>query len=135
MDLFFTSKLRFAISFPIFAWFDFLQTDLIKLLVHNLLDLLDLLLVWMEFFIHFQKVHPNVMIGKRLFTYLRPFWVKWMKEWNACYYIYHVELEELQVVLNNMWLSFNIHSILCLPRFCGQMVGCSIQSLFWKLSK
>jgi hypothetical protein len=50
------------------------------------------------------------MIGKRLFDSLQPFWVKQMKEWNACYWIYHVELEELRVALNNMWLNFSIHS-------------------------
>jgi hypothetical protein len=32
-----------------------------------------------------------------------------MKEWNACYCIYHVELEELWVALNKMWLNFSIH--------------------------
>jgi hypothetical protein len=39
----------------------------------------------MDFLLRFQKAHPNVMIGKRLFDSLQPFWVKQMKEWNACY--------------------------------------------------
>jgi len=33
-----------------------------------------------------------------------------MKECNVCCYIYHVEMEELHVVLNNMHMKFNIHS-------------------------
>jgi hypothetical protein len=110
MDLFFTSKLRFPIYFPIFAWFECLQMDFIKSLVHNLLDLLDRLLVQMESFVCFQKAHPNAMIRNRIFDSLRPFWVKQMKEWYVCCCICHVELEELRVALNNIQLSCSIHS-------------------------
>jgi hypothetical protein len=46
----------------------------------------------------------------KIFDSLQPFWVKWMKKWNVCCCIRHVELEELWVVLNNIWLNSGIHS-------------------------
>jgi hypothetical protein len=33
-----------------------------------------------------------------------------MKEHNVCYYIYHVEMNELQIGLNNMCTTSGIHS-------------------------
>jgi hypothetical protein len=56
----------------------------------------------MDFFLHFQKAHPMLIIGKQSFDYLHPFWVKIMKEHNVCCYIYHVEMEELKMGFNFM---------------------------------
>jgi dihydrofolate reductase len=54
----------------------------------------------MEFFLHFQRMHPLIIIGKRMFDSLRPYWVKKMKDRNVCCYIYHVEMKELKVGFN-----------------------------------
>jgi hypothetical protein len=43
-----------------------------------------------------------MIIDKRAFDALCPFWVKQMKEWNVYYCIYHVEMEELRVGFNHM---------------------------------
>ena len=51
-----------------------------------------------------------VDIGQRSFEYLKPFFVKPMKDRNTCCCIYHVELEELRVALNNMRKSKNVCS-------------------------
>jgi len=53
----------------------------------------------MEFYLHFQNKHLEIIIKKKLFDDLRPFFVKRMKEWNVCCYIYHVEIDELQGAL------------------------------------
>ena len=63
----------------------------------------------MEFFLRFQKASPQVIIGKRSFDLLLPFWVKRMKERNVCCCIYHVEFQELLQGLNNMRLRCGIH--------------------------
>ncbi len=65
----------------------------------------------MDFFLHSQKAHPLVILGKRAFDALRPFWVKRMKEQNVCCYIYHVEMEELKVGFNHMRHKSKLHSI------------------------
>ena len=51
-----------------------------------------------------------VDIAQRSFEYLKPFFVKPMKDRNTCCCIYHVELEELKVALNNMRKSKNVCS-------------------------
>jgi hypothetical protein len=53
-----------------------------------------------QFFIRFQKAHPEVIAGERSFCSLKPFFIKAMKERNTCCCIYHVELNELRMALN-----------------------------------
>ena len=64
----------------------------------------------MEFFLRFQVAFPAVIVGKRSFDLLRPFWVKRMKERNVCCCIYHVEFQELLQGLNYLRLRSGIHS-------------------------
>jgi hypothetical protein len=60
----------------------------------------------MEFYLRFQKVHIEIVIGKRSFDVQHPFFVKKMMEHNVCYCIYHVEMDELCIGLNNMHTKF-----------------------------
>jgi hypothetical protein len=55
-----------------------------------------------EFFLRFQVAHLDLIIGQRYFESLKSFFVKPMKDRNTCCCIYHVELNELRVVLNLM---------------------------------
>jgi hypothetical protein len=48
------------------------------------------------FLIKFQVVHLETIIGQRLFEYLKPFFVKLLKDRNTCC-IYHAEFDELQL--------------------------------------
>ncbi len=48
-------------------------------------------------------------MGKQTFQGFKPFFVKSMKEQNTCYCIYHVELDELQLGLNNLRVKFEPH--------------------------
>jgi hypothetical protein len=64
----------------------------------------------MELFLHFQKVHPKLIVGKRSFDSLHPFWVKTMKEKNIYCCIYHTEMEELKVGFNYMQKNSSLHS-------------------------
>jgi hypothetical protein len=54
----------------------------------------------MDFFLHFQRMHPSIVIGKKMFDSLWPYWVKKMKDRNVCCHIYHVEMEELRIGFN-----------------------------------
>ena len=65
----------------------------------------------MDFFLRFQKASQHVIIGKRSFDLLRPFWMKCMKERNVCCYIYHIEFQELLQGLNYMRLRSGIHFV------------------------
>jgi hypothetical protein len=69
----------------------------------------------MEFYLKFQRAHPEVIVGKHSFDFLRPFWMKKMKERNVCCCIYHVEIQELLVALNNMRAKFGLHD----PTVCN----------------
>ncbi len=53
-------------------------------------------------FLRFQKAHPSIIIGKQTFDSLHPYWVKKMKDCNACCCIYYVEMEGLKVGFNHM---------------------------------
>ena len=64
----------------------------------------------MEFFLRFQVAFPAVIVGKRSFDLLQPFWIKRMKERNVCCCIYHVEFQELLQGLNYLRLRSGIHS-------------------------
>jgi hypothetical protein len=74
----------------------------------------------MEFYLHFQNKHLEIIIKKKLFDDLHPFFVKRMKEWNVCCYIYHVEIDELQGALNNMHTKSRIHFSSC-DYFCEEI--------------
>jgi hypothetical protein len=50
------------------------------------------------------------VIGKQACDALHPFWIQKMKEHNVCCCIYHVEIEELCVKFNHMWLKSRLHS-------------------------
>jgi hypothetical protein len=54
--------------------------------------------------------HPDVVIGQRAFEKLKPFFVKKCKDLNTYCCIYHVEIDELQLRLNNMRIKLGIHS-------------------------
>jgi hypothetical protein len=57
--------------------------------------------VHIEFFLRFQVAHLDLIIGQRSLEYLKPFFVKLVKDWNTCCCIYHVEFIELKLALNN----------------------------------
>ena len=54
----------------------------------------------MEFYLHFQAAHSEVIVGKRIFDSFQPYFVKKLKDRNVCCCIYHVEMEELRVGFN-----------------------------------
>jgi hypothetical protein len=53
-------------------------------------------------------MHPKHIVGKQTFEGLKLFFVKPMKERNTCC-IYHVEMEELRLGLNNMKAKSSLH--------------------------
>jgi hypothetical protein len=56
----------------------------------------------MEFYMHFQHKHPEIIIGKRAFDAQHPFIVKKMKEHDVCGYIYqHVIQTLLEFIMNH----------------------------------
>ena len=67
-------------------------------------------------------------MGKHSCDKLRPFWVKKLKERNVCCCIYHVEIQELLVALNNMRTSTGMHVVVgcnCDCKVCSSNeVGC-----------
>jgi hypothetical protein len=68
-------------------------------------------IVHIEFFLRFQVAHLDLIIGQRSLEYLKPFFVKPVKDWNTCC-IYHVQFNELKLVLNPMRTkSTTIHDI------------------------
>ncbi len=62
-----------------------------------------------EFYLRFRSTHLEHIIGKWTFERLKPFFVKPMKEQNTCCCIYHIEMEELQLGLNNMKVKSSLH--------------------------
>jgi hypothetical protein len=64
-------------------------------------------------FFRFQEAHPTVIIGKKMFDSLRPFFVIRLKERNMYCCIYHVKMEELQIGFNHMRLRSGLHSRSC----------------------
>jgi hypothetical protein len=63
----------------------------------------------MEFYLRFQAAHPLVIVGKRMFDFFQPFWIKRLKERNVCCCIYHVEMQELLVGFNHMRAKSGLH--------------------------
>ncbi len=49
---------------------------------------------------NFKLFIQKQLFGQRLFESLKPFFVKPLKDRNTCWYIYHVELNELKLALN-----------------------------------
>jgi hypothetical protein len=60
------------------------------------------LLIQMELYLRFQAAYPLVIVGKRMFNLLQPFWINRLKERNVCCCIYHVEMQELLVGFNHI---------------------------------
>jgi hypothetical protein len=79
-------------------------------------------------------MHVEVIIGKRAFDSMRPFWIKKMKDRNVCYCIHHVEIEELRVDFNFMRKLSSIHaSDTCncdCEEVCGGRDGCGCKEHF-----
>ncbi len=48
------------------------------------------------------KEHGDCKVGLHAFEKLKPFYVKQLKERNACGYKYHVEMAELKLGFNNL---------------------------------
>lgn len=64
----------------------------------------------MRFYLKFRQDNPTVIIGKRMFDSLRPWYVKSLKERNVCCCIYHVEMDELRQGFNNMRQRSGMHN-------------------------
>lgn len=64
----------------------------------------------MAFYLRFREANPTVIVGKRMFDSLRPWYVKKLKERNVCCCIYHVEMDELRQGFNNMRLRSGMHN-------------------------
>jgi hypothetical protein len=75
----------------------------------------------MDFLLHFQKAHLEVVIGKQSFEFLHPFWIKGLKEHNVCCCIYNVELDELRVGFNYMQKTFSLHAKNACNYFCEEV--------------
>jgi hypothetical protein len=69
------------------------------------------------FFLRFQVAYPKVHIGQKLFESLKPFFVKPLKDRNACC-IYHTKLEELKVAPNLMKTNNIVHGNHMCECFC-----------------
>jgi hypothetical protein len=79
------------------------------------------LCVHTKFFLKFHVMHPAITIGQRMFERLKPFFVRRMKDWNTCCYIYHVKIDELWTTFNNMRKA--IHGSDC--TYSYQIYGCT----------
>jgi hypothetical protein len=55
-----------------------------------------------EFFFRYQAVHLEEIVGQRVFESLKPFYVKVLKDRNTCCCIYHIEINELCLALNQL---------------------------------
>ena len=64
----------------------------------------------MAFYMRFCEAHPDVVVGKRVFDSMQPYWVKKLEEINVCCCIYHVEMEELFSAFNQLRTKSGIHS-------------------------
>ena len=57
----------------------------------------------------FREAHPDVIVGKRVFDSMQPYWVKKLHERNVCCCIYHVEMEELLSAFTQLRTKSGIH--------------------------
>jgi hypothetical protein len=55
-----------------------------------------------KFFLRFKATNVGACIGQWTFELRKPLFVKPMQDQNTCCCIYHVELDELRLGLNNM---------------------------------
>ncbi len=62
-------------------------------------------------FLQFKEADLIAIIGQWKFEHLRPFYVKKMRQMSSCCYIYHVEIDQLWLGLNNMKVTFELHGI------------------------
>jgi hypothetical protein len=63
-----------------------------------------------NFFLRFKVASVGIYIGQRTFELLKPFFVKPMRDQNTCC-IFHVELDELRLGLNNMRGQGNVEKV------------------------
>lgn len=64
--------------------------------------LIIILSLHIEFFFKFQVAHLEEIVGQRVFESLKPFYVKALKDRNTSCCIYHIEINEVCVALNQM---------------------------------
>jgi hypothetical protein len=50
----------------------------------------------------FQVAHLEEIVRQKVFESLKPFYVKALRDRNTCCFIYHIEINELRVALNQM---------------------------------
>ncbi len=61
------------------------------------------MVVWqLEFFTTFKLRNPNVLMMLTRFHYLKPWFVKRLKEWNTCRFKYLTKLNKMRLGLNAM---------------------------------
>ncbi len=93
----------------------------------------------LEFFIAFKLANPNIQVQLTSFQLLKPWFLKWLKQWNTCCCRYYIELKELMLGLDwckKSW-KFGVHgncacsSEVCKPtiRFSSQQSSCAHLSL------
>lgn len=58
-------------------------------------------------------MHPNIRIGQTLFIFLKPYFVKSLKDKSICCCKYHVELIKLKDAFNRMRTSRILHGLGC----------------------
>jgi hypothetical protein len=55
-----------------------------------------------EFFTSFKAKFPNIPIMLTILQALKPWFVRWLQDWNTYYCRYHMELRELLNRFNDM---------------------------------
>ncbi len=67
-----------------------------------------------KFFTIFKLKHFEVQAMLSKFQHLKPWFIKRLKEWNTCTYRYHIEFNELKIVLDTMQaVGKDVHSCVC----------------------
>jgi hypothetical protein len=59
--------------------------------------------------LRFKVANPKHIIKEQTFERLKPIFVKPMQKRNTCCCIYHIEMEELRLGLNNMKVKSSLH--------------------------
>lgn len=81
-----------------------------------------------EFFLHFQRIHPDVKIGQRTFEKLKPYFVRKLKDRYTCCCITHIQMSFLRDALNQIRQgSLGLHSTSCTCQceICGATDTCN----------
>jgi len=76
-----------------------------------------------EFYKKFQSAHLESVISQRVFGYLKPFFVKPLKDKNTCCCIYHVKLNELRLALNLLRTNSLVHDVQLCDYHYGNLCG------------